>query len=138
MENNTADNFLLNAGDSVEDSQFLWVKKIVIAVIVVAAIIAGIVLAGGYLISKIERVDLKLVKASNLVLSADNYVNSITDTDSALSNVISNGHNIYYNADDSANAWLDGKTVKLNGGGQLMPRDNWVFYANVIYSMIMT
>lgn len=94
-------------------------------------------LVSGYFISNIKRVDLRLVKTSNLVLSADNYVNSLTDTDSTLNNVISNGHTFTTMLMTVQMPGLIIKTVKLNGGGQLMPQSNWLFYVNIIYSMIM-
>jgi hypothetical protein len=54
-------------------------------------------------------------------LTADSYVISITDALRDCSNILSQGHNIYYDASNSANAWLGGKTITLNGGGQLVP-----------------
>jgi hypothetical protein len=55
-------------------------------------------------------------------LTADSYVISITDALRDCSNILSQGHNIYYDASNSANAWLGGKTITLNGGGQLVPQ----------------
>lgn len=49
------------------------------------------------------------------------YVTGITDEDSTLSNIISNGNTIYYDASNSANSWLNGKTISLSDGGQLVP-----------------
>ena len=45
----------------------------------------------------------------------------VTDADESLDNLKSNGHTIYYDASNSANEWLDGKTVELNDGGHLKP-----------------
>ena len=64
---------------------------------------------------------ISLDKDSRWELAGDSYLTSITDKDKDLENIVSNGHNIYYDASDSANEWLDGETVELNGGGSLTP-----------------
>ena len=56
-------------------------------------------------------------------MTADSYVTFITDADSTLSNIVSNGHTIYYSKENSKNSWLNGKTVKLSDGGKLVPVD---------------
>lgn len=55
-------------------------------------------------------------------VTADSYVSSITDDDESLANIVSNGHTIYYDSDNEANAWLNGATVTLDGGGALTPQ----------------
>jgi hypothetical protein len=66
-------------------------------------------------------VAVSLDKASNWTVSAASHVSAFTDEDTSLSNIQSNGNNIYYDASNSANAWLGAKTIALSGGGQLMP-----------------
>ncbi len=56
-------------------------------------------------------------------LSGDSYVTAFTDDDTELSNIKSNGHNIYYDASNSANSWLNGKTISLSGGGSITPKE---------------
>lgn len=68
-----------------------------------------------------KEVRISLDKDSRWELAGDSYLTSITDKDKDLENIVSNGHNIYYDASDSANEWLDGETVELNGGGSLTP-----------------
>ena len=68
-----------------------------------------------------KEVRISLDKDSRWELAGDSYLTSITDKDKDLENIASNGHNIYYDASDSANEWLDGETVELNGGGSLTP-----------------
>ncbi len=41
--------------------------------------------------------------------------------DSTFSNIVSNGHTIYYSTSDSRNSSLNGKTVTLSDGGKLVP-----------------
>ncbi|MCB6203598.1 hypothetical protein [Extibacter muris] len=68
-----------------------------------------------------KEVRISLDKDSRWELSGDSYITSITDKDKDLENIASNGHNIYYDASDSSNEWLDGETFELNGGGSLTP-----------------
>jgi hypothetical protein len=49
------------------------------------------------------------------------YLTSLTDVDATLANIHSNGNTIYYDASNSANTWLNGKTFDLAGGGKLTP-----------------
>lgn len=55
------------------------------------------------------------------VVTKNSYVTALKSTKSALKNIHSNGHNVYYSKSNSANKWLNGKTYKLTGGGKLMP-----------------
>lgn len=64
---------------------------------------------------------IKLDKNSTWTVTENSYVSVITDADSKLSNIKSNGKTIYYDATQTANKWLNGKTIKLNGGGYLKP-----------------
>ena len=54
-------------------------------------------------------------------VTGDSYVSALTDEDTTLGNIRSNGHRIYYDKSNAANAWLKGKTVKLADGGKVMP-----------------
>jgi hypothetical protein len=68
-----------------------------------------------------KSVTLTLDKTSTWNVTADSYLTSITDSDTTLANISSNGHTVYYNSSSSANSWLGGKTVTLSGGGKLVP-----------------
>lgn len=54
-------------------------------------------------------------------VTGDSYVSALTDEDSTLGNIRSNGHTIYYDKSNKANAWLKGQTVKLTDGGKVKP-----------------
>lgn len=54
-------------------------------------------------------------------VTGTSYVTALTDADTTLANIHSNGHTIYYDAKNSENAWLKGGTRTLPGGGKLMP-----------------
>nr|WP_302596523.1 hypothetical protein [uncultured Cellulosilyticum sp.] len=54
-------------------------------------------------------------------VTANSYVSVFTDEDETLTNITSNGYNIYYDAANEANAWLNGETIILAGGGMLTP-----------------
>ncbi|MFA0823772.1 MAG: hypothetical protein ACC612_12910 [Methanomethylovorans sp.] len=64
---------------------------------------------------------LDLDSSSTWNVTGTSYLTSLTDEDSALSNINDNGYTIYYDSSNSANSWLDGKTYDLNGGGKLTP-----------------
>ena len=66
-------------------------------------------------------VSVTLDSTSKWNVTADSYVTAITDADATYSNIISNGHTIYYSASDSRNSALGGKTVTLSDGGRLVP-----------------
>lgn len=40
------------------------------------------------------------------------------------SNLYSEGYTIYYDADNEENAWLEGETIELDGGGRLTPEES--------------
>jgi hypothetical protein len=63
--------------------------------------------------------DVALDATSNWTLTRDTTLQNFTDSLTSLSNIHSNGHNIYYNS--SLNSWLGGKTVRLSGGGVAKP-----------------
>jgi hypothetical protein len=68
-----------------------------------------------------QSVTLKLSKDSSWNVTGNSYLTALTDEDSSLANINSNGFTIYYDKSNSANSWLDGKTINLNGGGKLTP-----------------
>jgi len=71
--------------------------------------------------NKLCNVSITLDSTSKWNVTTDSYVKSLTDSDTTLSNIISNGHTIYYDSSNSANSWLNGKTITLSGGGKLTP-----------------
>ncbi|CRG87860.1 hypothetical protein PISL3812_04881 [Talaromyces islandicus] len=62
-----------------------------------------------------------LDKTSKWILTHDAFLTNFTNDDPGLSNVISNGHNIYYDTASASNVWLRNKTIQLSGGGRLAP-----------------
>ena len=66
-------------------------------------------------------VSITLDSSSSWKVTADSYLTAFTDSDSSLSNIISNGHTIYYDNTNSANSWLNGETITLSDGGSLTP-----------------
>lgn len=55
-------------------------------------------------------------------VTADSYVTALIDSDSTLTNIISNGHTIYYDASNTGSKWLNGKTITLSDGGCITPK----------------
>lgn len=72
--------------------------------------------------NKGKSVEISLDKDSKWELTGDSYVNIFKNEDETCSNIESKGHMIYYDNSNSANSWLNGKTVTLSGGGKLVPR----------------
>lgn len=66
-------------------------------------------------------VDVALDATSNWTLTADSYVQNLTDVDESLANIASGGFNVYYNASALLNGWLANSTVTLSGGGSVTP-----------------
>ena len=66
------------------------------------------------------RVNLSLSISAVISLTADSFVDVISDSDAKFRNIESNGHNLYYNKTAPENKKLKGKTVKLAGGGKLI------------------
>ncbi|KAH8596559.1 hypothetical protein B0O99DRAFT_509925 [Bisporella sp. PMI_857] len=64
---------------------------------------------------------INLDKTSTWSLTADTTVTNFTNADRTLSNIQSNGFDIYYVADSEANYWLDGTSIDLPGGGSVKP-----------------
>lgn len=63
---------------------------------------------------------LTLDKTSIWEVTNTSYINSLSDTDITMAN-IPNGHIVYYDASNSVNSWLNGKSYELVGGGKLTP-----------------
>ncbi|MGN1371043.1 MAG: hypothetical protein ACI4XM_02015 [Candidatus Coprovivens sp.] len=70
-----------------------------------------------------KNVDIVLDKTTKWELTGDSYIRTLTLQNGQISRlkkqIKSNNHNIYYNA--YQNDWLEGKTIKLDGGGRLIP-----------------
>ncbi|MBR1638084.1 MAG: hypothetical protein IJ688_01715 [Treponema sp.] len=81
---------------------------------------AGTVFTGSINSEKQGKVNLYLDKSALLTLTDDAYVNVLSLEDKKGSNIVSNGHTIYYNKNAAENKKLKGKTIKLKDGGQLV------------------
>lgn len=66
-------------------------------------------------------VNVYLDSTSTWVMTNDTTLNKLVSGDLELANVKSGGYNLYYKNDESENAWLDGKTLDLAGGGKVIP-----------------
>lgn len=73
--------------------------------------------------NKSKNVDVTFDKKSYWILTGDSYINTLTIQNGKISrlrtNIRSNGYNIYYNAKN--NEWLNGRTIRLSGGGKMIP-----------------
>jgi hypothetical protein len=63
--------------------------------------------------------DVSLDSTSTWTMTEDTTVQNFTDSLSSLENIYSRGHTLYYNS--TVSTWLEGKTVKLSGGGYARP-----------------
>lgn len=68
-----------------------------------------------------KSITVSLDESSTWQVTGDSYVTVLTDDDTSFSNIKDNGHTIYYDATNSANRVLDGKTISLSDGGKLTP-----------------
>lgn len=68
-----------------------------------------------------KSVAVALDKTSTWTVTGTSYINVLTDEYADLSNIKDNGNTIYYDASNSANSWLGGKTITLSDGGSLKP-----------------
>jgi hypothetical protein len=59
--------------------------------------------------------------ASKLVLGAETYVTALVNADTTHANIESNGFNLYYDSNAPENAYLEGQSFMLPGGGFLAP-----------------
>jgi hypothetical protein len=65
--------------------------------------------------------DVHLDSTSSWTLTKTTTLQNFTDEDTSLSNIKSQGFDIYYNASALENGYLKGKTVALVGGGKAIP-----------------
>lgn len=70
-----------------------------------------------------KQVSVTFDKTSTWELTGDSYLNTLTLHNGRISRlrtcIDSNGYDIYYNANN--NEWLEGRTIRLLGGGKLIP-----------------
>lgn len=69
-----------------------------------------------------KEVGISLDTDSTWTLTGDSYVTTLEDKDESMGNIVSNGYTIHYDPSEKANAWLNGKTIKLDNGGKIMPK----------------
>jgi hypothetical protein len=65
--------------------------------------------------------DVYLDETSTWTLTNTTTVQNFTDEDTTLSNICSQGFDVYYNASALLNGYLGGKTIALSGGGSAIP-----------------
>jgi hypothetical protein len=72
-----------------------------------------------------KAINLTLDSSSTWTVAADSYLSCLTDVDgisaTTISNIIGNGHTVYYNS--SLCTALHGETYTLSGGGTLTPAE---------------
>ena len=66
-------------------------------------------------------VSINLDSTSVWTLTGTSYIDYIIDENKDFENIIDNGHNVFYNAENEKNKWLAGREFNLTGGGKLMP-----------------
>ncbi|AKB28017.1 hypothetical protein MSSIT_1298 [Methanosarcina siciliae T4/M] len=64
---------------------------------------------------------LTLDSTSSWDVTGTSYLTSLIDKGPTLANIKDNGYTIYYDADESTNSWLKGRTYTLTGGGKITP-----------------
>lgn len=62
-----------------------------------------------------------LDKTSNWTLTADSTVQNLTTDSGDMSQIFSNGFNLFYDSSVVANNWLNNQTVTIQGGGKVAP-----------------
>lgn len=68
-----------------------------------------------------KEVNVSLDETAVWQVTDTSYLTVLTNALSDCSNIRSNGHNVYYDAANEGNAWLNGSTITLLGGGLLTP-----------------
>jgi len=79
---------------------------------------------GTTLTGMIDKAALTLDSTSKWTVTANSTVSTLTGaviSGSEVTNVVGNGHDVYYSKSASANSYLGGKTYPLAGGGELIP-----------------
>lgn len=71
--------------------------------------------------ANVAQIGLIVDASSKWTVTGDSTVHNLTLADDDLSLIASGGHTISYNASSAANAWLNGTTHSLSGGGSLKP-----------------
>lgn len=66
-------------------------------------------------------VSIDLDSTSVWTLTGTSYIDYIIDENKDFDNIVDNGHNVFYNAENEKNKWLEGREFNLTGGGKLMP-----------------
>ncbi|KAF4304830.1 hypothetical protein GTA08_BOTSDO08533 [Botryosphaeria dothidea] len=66
-------------------------------------------------------VSVALDSSSTWVVTGDTVVGNFTNADSSLANLQSAGFTVQYDSSAEGNAWLNGSTYELTGGGSLRP-----------------
>lgn len=72
----------------------------------------------------INKAALTLDSSSKWTVTANSTVTTLKGaviSGSSITNIVGNGHNVYYSKSASANSYLGGKTYTLAGGGELIP-----------------
>lgn len=72
-------------------------------------------------LNKNKTINISLDEKSVWSVSAESYISSLKNEKINLSNIESNGFDVFYDLKNDANSWLDGKAHTLNGGGELKP-----------------
>jgi len=68
-----------------------------------------------------KNVAVTLDETSTWTLTASCYVHEFSDERADLSNIISDGNTLFYDAKNPKNAWLEGKILPLNPAGSIKP-----------------
>ncbi|WP_094604889.1 hypothetical protein SPSIL_018400 [Sporomusa silvacetica DSM 10669] len=68
-----------------------------------------------------KMVTLNMDANSSWDVTDDSYVTIFSNADQTLSNIKTNGHTIYYNANETENSWLRGETHYFVDGGKIEP-----------------
>ena len=69
-----------------------------------------------------RKISISLDADSTWNVTAETEIGAIADGNEQLLNIQSNGFTVYYDSSLAENAWLDGASVALYGGGYLVPR----------------
>ena len=68
-----------------------------------------------------KEINLSLDSTSTWEVTKTSYLTTLTNEDTACSNIISNGNTIYYDSSQEANEWLNNETITLDDGGSIAP-----------------
>ncbi len=87
---------------------------------------ATVILNGGTtLTGKVNKAALTLDSTSKWTVTANSTLSTLSDaagiSGTTITNIVGNGHNVYYDKSAATNSYLGGKTYTLAGGGELIP-----------------